>query len=122
MYIRTGLISALVAGFVLVSSAQAESLKRIRKEADFQALVVGKTFGDDQTTMVIAADGKISGKFQNDKIIGAWKWSNGYFCRNVNVGQRAMGNDCQVVKTDSTEVSFTRQKGKGNVAGPYTFK
>ena len=122
MYVRTGMISGLIASFVLISPVQAESLKRIRKAADFQAMVVGKTFGDDVTTMVVTADRKISGKFQNDNIVGAWKWSNGYFCRNVNVGQRAMGNDCQLVKADSTEVSFTREKGKGKVAGPYTFK
>ena len=112
------LIAVSVAG-----SAVAGDLKRIESAAAFQAQVVGKYFGDASARMIVTADGRISGKTaKGQKIIGRWVWGNGFFCRTVKVGSTDLGNNCQIVKASAEAVTFTRDQGRGDTSGPFSFE
>lgn len=120
--IQLGLIASVLTCIAIALPVDAQNLKRIKKESDFRSIVVGRTLSDGQATLILTEDGKISGKVGANKVVGAWKWGNGFFCRNLNVGNKALGNDCQTVHTNKTEVTFTRKQGKGTVSGPFTIK
>lgn len=71
--------------------------------------------------MLISADGKITGETsKKDKVAGAWAWNKRYWCRNITVGGNALPEDCQKVTIDGNQVTFTRNKGKGDSGGTYT--
>lgn len=90
--------------------------KKIRKEADFRNLVVGKSVVADNSTVTIAADGTLKGKTADGKkIVGAWNWQGRFWCRNVVVDGNALGTNCQQFEIDGTAVRVTRDKGRGDV-------
>lgn len=111
------LFKLLVCSFVALAfisiPALAGGMKRIKKEANFNAIVVGKTITAKDTTVVLHPNGKITGKYKADKITGAWNWSKGYYCRNVNVGKKKLGSNCLVVKHSGDQLLFIRDQGKG---------
>lgn len=106
----TACIAILAAG-----PALADDFKRIRKEADFRAQIVGKTISTGSNYFVLHKNGTQTGQTKYGPITGNWKWNRNLFCRNTNVGTKALGLDCQVVKIakDGTSVMFIREKGKG---------
>lgn len=106
---------ATVSLSLLATTAEA-GFKQIRKEKDFAALVVGKTVAADNSTIVINADGTLSGKTTDgQRIIGAWKWGGRYWCRNVTVAKTNLGQDCQKMEIDGNKLRVTRDKGRGDV-------
>lgn len=106
-------LAACAATFALLSSVQAEA-RQIRKQADFVALLAGKTLTAGDTWLVLSADGKISGQSsKGEKIVGAWTWSKRFYCRNVYIGQKQLPQNCQSVEVDGNSVTFTHDRGKG---------
>lgn len=106
--------TAILFGLAVAAPAVAD-FKKISKEADFVKVLAGKTLSDTNGgTYVIKADGTMSGKAPNgDKIRGAWKWSGKFWCRNIVVGTRELGTDCQTWEVDGANYRVTRKKGKG---------
>jgi len=100
---------------MIAGPALADDFKRIRKEADFRSLVVGKTISAGSGYLTLHADGRLTGAGSQGALIGNWKWSRKFFCRNLNIGGKNIGSDCQVVKMakDGKSVMFIRQMGKG---------
>ncbi len=98
-------------------AARAEA-KEIRKKQQFLEALAGKKLVSGETWFVISADGKISGVGRNKaKVVGAW--NRRYWCRNVIVGDKQLPEDCQKVSIDGNQVTFTRDKGKGE-SGTFT--
>ncbi len=91
--------------------------KQVRTEAEYIEKFVGKTLVDpDGNTFRVTADGKLTGKLTNgDKVRGAWKWNRRFWCRNVIVGGRELGTDCQKIEVDGNQYRLTRKKGRGEV-------
>lgn len=97
-----------------VSAANAD-WKQITTEAGYISALVGKDLiDDDGNTYRNSADGKFSGRVKGGpKIRGAWQWHGNYWCRNVVVGTRELGTDCQKVEINGNRWRITRKKGKG---------
>ena len=107
----TILTAAVGVAFLLASGAEA---KDIKKQQQFMDAVVGKKLVSGDTWLVVSADGKITGESgKHGKIKGAWVWNKKYFCRNVFVGSNQLPESCQKVSIDGNQVTFTRDKGKG---------
>ena len=113
------IIVAALASMSLLAAETAEA-KDLRKESQFLDAVAGKKLISGETWFVISADGKISGVGRNNaKVVGAWAWNKRYWCRNVVVGDKQLPEDCQKVSIDGNQVTFTRDKGKGE-SGTFT--
>ena len=90
--------------------------KKIRTEAEFNQMVVGKTLSYPDGTFIKVTKGNLSGKAGNgQKITGAWNWQGRFWCRNVVVDGNALGTNCQQFEIDGTAVRVTRDKGRGDV-------
>ena len=112
-FVFSFLTASIVAG-VVAGPAFAE-FKKIKTEAQFQKQVVGAKISNNGTWLVLSNDGKLTGKTaKGDKMNGVWKWNQGFFCRNLLIGKKELGSDCQVVAIDGNEVQFTREQGKGD--------
>ena len=61
--------------------------------------------------------GQIVGRAFGKKVTGAWRWRNGYFCRDLYWGgsELDLGN-CQLVEVKGNSVRFTSDKGTGDSA------
>ncbi|MEM6374329.1 MAG: hypothetical protein AAF727_16355 [Pseudomonadota bacterium] len=87
---------------------------KIRKAADFERTVVGKTLNYSDGTFIRITPGKLSGKMADGRnIVGAWNWQGRFFCRNVKIGNAAINADCQAVTLEGDIVTFIRDKGRG---------
>ncbi len=110
-----------VATAVFAASTLGASAKDIKKEQQFLDAVAGKTLTGNGATLVIGADGKLSGKLKDGrKVAGAWVWNKRFWCRNLVVGGEKLPQDCQTVSLDGNQVTFTREKGKGDSGGTYS--
>ena len=113
-------LKVIVAAAILITLGATfvdAAAKKIRKEAEFNQLVVGKTLNYPDGTFIKVTNGKLSGKAGNgQKITGAWNWQGRFFCRNVVVGKNPVNEDCQRVENDGDTVTFIRNKGRGKRA------
>jgi len=109
------MLAALASFSILV--ADAAQAKDIRKQNQFLEAVAGKKLVSGGTWLVVSADGKIEGNSsKHGKIVGAWVWNKRYFCRNVFIGQNQLPEDCQKVTIEGDQITFTREKGKGDTS------
>ncbi|MFV1492608.1 hypothetical protein VWX97_16770 [Phaeobacter sp. JH18-32] len=100
--------------FCLPAAGQAGSYKPIKTEAEFLALVGGKTLSADWGSMQILPNGKIKGKTNQGKLVGAWQWNGALWCRNVRIGkQPERGTDCQKIGVSGNQLQFIREQGRG---------
>jgi len=107
-----------VAVFSLVSfsvgSADAKP-KRIKTQAEYTQLVVGKTLRQGENTWFKGnANGTMTGMHNGEKFSGNWQWHKNFVCRNgAFAGKDPIGTDCQVVRIEGNQLYITRNKGKG---------
>ncbi|WP_372885044.1 hypothetical protein [Shimia sp.] len=120
---RFATISILASAMVLANPANAQSLNKITNEDDYRAMVVGHKFYDEHGNWVRSnADGTMVGRFNKEKLRGAWNWQGRYFCRNIILGKNELGTDCQVVYTNGTQLQSKRNKGKGELSDVFVRK
>lgn len=111
------ILSAMALGVLCMSPAHSEAMKRIKTEADYRALIVGNTFGNEKGDWVtVNADGSMNGQFGGKEFSGKWLWKGSYWCRNGVLGGQEIGSDCQVVEFDGRTLRNVRKKGKGDTA------
>lgn len=106
---------------VLIVSAVGAHAKDIKKENQFLEAVADKELVGNGAKLTIGSDGKIKGRMDNGtKFAGAWAWSKKFWCRTLVVGGNQLPQDCQKVTIEGNQVTFTRDKGKGDSGGTYT--
>jgi len=112
------LITKLCVATVAVALATpvlASDLKKLRKESEFRAIVVGHKYYDGNGNWhIVNADGTLKGKYNKQKLVGAWNWQGKYYCRNIVLGKKKLPGDCQVVYASDTQTQYHRNKGKGD--------
>ena len=105
------LFGLMVPAFLIMMSVevQASDLKAINDEDTFRAMIVGKklTWLDGDGTVTVRKNGKISGRFDRQRLVGQWIWSKGRFCRTVKLGKNDAREACQRVHASSDRVRFT---------------
>ena len=82
-------------------------------ETEFRESVVGRTLIAGPATVVVGADGTLSGSTSDGVISGTWQYKDDQFCREAKAGSRQLPYDCQVVLLEGNEVVFWRNSGKG---------
>lgn len=107
----------LIAATFIAGPALSESFKRIRKEADYRAMVVDRTITAGSGNFTAHSDGTITGQIPSGALSGKWQWNQKFFCRTVAVAGKTAGTGCTVIKVskDGKTLMVIGDKGKGEV-------
>lgn len=109
-------LMVFAAALVLATSAKADGFDHVQKKSEFVSLISGKDLARFGITLKVSPDGGIEGKAFGTPVTGAWKWSEGLFCRDLYFGTRDLGQNCQMVKRKGNTIRFIADAGKGDFA------
>lgn len=103
------------------SFAMAEQFTPIPDESAFLSTVVGKDlrlkgYGPIVVRLTVEPDGEIKGRGLGWDVTGAWRWQDGFFCRDLNWGGSDLGQNCQAVLVQGQTIRFVSDQGKGDYA------
>ncbi|MGC9370562.1 MAG: dihydrodipicolinate reductase [Paracoccaceae bacterium] len=107
----TGLVLSLAAGH-----AGAEEARRIESRDVFVGLIADRQLARFGIRLSVTPAGEIAGRAFGKPVTGAWRWSDGYFCRDLRFGDRELGPNCQVVEKRGQTLRFIADKGAGDHA------
>lgn len=88
----------------------------VKDRETFLRLVSGKVLARPLIRLTVTGDGVISGRGAAKPVSGAWAWKDGYFCRHLYWGDRALGHNCQRVEAREGRIRFTSDRGRGQSA------
>lgn len=111
---RYALIAALTA--LIAGPVSADGFAKISKRADFVSLINGKDLKRFGIKLNVMPDGQITGDAFGREVFGAWKWQQGYFCRDLYWGSRDLGPNCQIVAVQDGTIRFVADRGQGDHA------
>lgn len=115
---------ALGAGLASASVAVAnDDFQRVQDKSEFVNIVAGKELSilrpfylRNAIKLEVSPQGSIAGTALRKPVVGAWRWENGYFCRDLRFGDDDIGANCQVVVVKGDEVRFIADQGQGDSA------
>ena len=107
--------AALLALALAVSAApvKAEEFQPISEETLFRQLIDGRDLTRFGIRLAVLPGGEIRGKAFGRAVSGAWRWSEGFFCRDLFWGERDLGPNCQMVKVSGDVLRFVSDRGDG---------
>ena len=100
----------------LAAAPAAAEFAKVADEREFTRLVVGKTLSHLFFQLQISPEGGISGHGIRREVRGEWRWQDGYFCRDLFWGDKALGYNCQEVEVNGQRIRFTADRGAGDSA------
>ena len=106
------------AALLIFASGPALAWERIATEQQFRDNVVDRqVVTPDGNTFTSHADGRVSGVWSGQQLVGGWQWHEGYWCRNVRLGDGPeTGTDCQLIELRGNQLRSTRNRGRGEAA------
>jgi hypothetical protein len=99
--------------------AAAGGFVAVTEKGQFLDLVEGRELhiGLYGLTLLVRSDGRIEGTAFGKDVVGKWAWKDGYFCREMLLGQREIPYNCQLVEVNgASKLRFTADQGKGDSA------
>lgn len=108
---RRAVLSVLACLWAL--PAGADGFQTVKDRGTFLSLVQDRDLTRSGISLQVSPSGKISGRALGRDVTGAWRWSNGYFCRELFWGSRNLGPNCQMVKANGKSLRFISDQGKG---------
>ncbi|MEM7439928.1 MAG: hypothetical protein AAF393_10035 [Pseudomonadota bacterium] len=103
---------SLVAVSFLVPNASDAAGKKIQTLKGFKSAVVNRTLANNDGSLRIRSNGRVTGTLQGKKLTGAWNWQGKRFCRALKWGGQDMGSTCQTVVINGKNISFVRPNGR----------
>ncbi|MBM1220484.1 dihydrodipicolinate reductase [Ponticoccus sp. SC2-23] len=113
------IFAAALVAVGLAVPASAQDFVPVKDRSAFLDLVNGKELriGLYGLSLNVLPDGRIAGSAVGRTVTGNWSWENGYFCRDMDWGERDIGYNCQLVEVKgSNEMRFTVDRGEGQSA------
>lgn len=110
---------ALILSFFLTIPALAEGFDQVTERDRFVSLIEGRDLTRFGITVNVTPDSQITGRAFGQDVSGAWRWSKGYFCRDLFWGTRDLGPNCQAVKVQGSTLRFISDQGSGRFADLY---
>ncbi|MGR3434932.1 MAG: dihydrodipicolinate reductase [Shimia sp.] len=109
---------ALLALVLAATPLSATAMEVVTDRAAFLGTVQGKTLniGLYGLRLVVTPDGAITGRAAGRDVTGQWNWQDGFFCRSMAWGQRAIPYNCQLVQASGNRLRFTSDRGAGDAA------
>jgi len=115
-FARCCVVATAVGAALLPQIAMAEGFKPVRSEQTFESLVEGRDLRRFGITLQVRGDGLIEGRALGREVTGAWRWKDGYFCREMAWGSRELDPNCQAVLFDGRSLRFVADQGEGDSA------
>lgn len=98
------------------AAARADGFARIESREEFVQLISGRALTRLGINLTVAPDGGIEGRAFGRKVTGAWRWDDGFFCRDLAFGNDPLEPNCQVVERRGATLRFTADRGSGDHA------
>ena len=111
------ILTVIFLGFASLP-AFADNYVPVKDESQFINLVGGKllrhrVYG---IRLNVLETGEIVGSAVGRDISGTWRWQDGFFCREMAWGERAIPYNCQLVEIANDLIRFTVDRGAGDSA------
>jgi hypothetical protein len=100
------------------AAAQAEFAQVTDRER-FVSLIEGRDLTRFGIRLEVTRDGQIRGRAFGRDVTGAWRWAQGYFCRDLYWGSMELGANCQAVRQNGDTLRFISDQGQGQYADLY---
>lgn len=117
---RVTILFPFIAAAFSLAAPPAQAFERITDAQEFTRLVEGREltrFGIRlEVSAASAASGQINGRGFGYSVTGAWRWDQGFFCRDLDWGGSDLGFNCQAVLLDGATVRFVSDQGQGDHA------
>lgn len=110
---------ATVVALLLATPALAEGFDQIRERDTFVSVIKDRELTRFGIAIDVLENGRIEGRAFGRSVTGAWRWSDGYFCRDLFWGSRDLGANCQAVKLQGNTIRFISDQGSGEYADLY---
>ena len=110
------LFAPLCAAVIALATPVFADYQQINTEADFVALMNGKSLTRPLVEIQVLPNGQITGYGAAWDVTGNWQWKSGFLCRDLNWGGDDLGYNCQSVEADGGKVRITSDKGTGDSA------
>jgi hypothetical protein len=110
------LLAAVAAWLVAAVPAAANGFRPIGDRDSFLSAVEGRKLTRFGIALDVTSAGEIRGEAFGRPVTGAWRWRDGYFCRDLYWGQRDLGPNCQAVLLDGRVIRFVSDQGAGQYA------
>lgn len=108
-------LAALALAMTFPAVAEAK-FKKIATKGEFLELTSGREMTLMGISVFVTSDGKIGGKAFGRDVRGAWRWQDGFFCRDLYWGETDFGPNCQEVRVDGNKIRFASDRGAGRSA------
>lgn len=83
--------------------------------ADLAGDLAGRTLTTKGATVVLGADGTMSGKVGKEALAGSWSVRKGQFCRTITAPGRLAGAACQDAVLEGGRLTIRRADGSALV-------
>lgn len=117
---RVTILAPFLAAALAFAALPAQAFERITDAQEFAQVVEGREltrFGIRlQVSTAGATSGQINGRGFGYPVTGAWRWDQGFFCRDLDWGGSDLGFNCQAVLLDGSTVRFVSDQGQGDHA------
>lgn len=100
----------------MIAPTSAAAFDKVKSKSEFMQIVQGKNLTIMGISVNVQPNGAIGGKAYGRPVKGEWRWSDGYFCRDLSWGDMDLGPNCQEVKVDGNTIRFQSDKGTGRYA------
>ncbi len=117
---RMTILAPLLAAAFSLAAPPAQAFERVTEAQEFTQLIEGRALTRFGITLEVsaeeAASGQITGRGFGYPVSGAWRWEQGFFCRDLDWGGSDLGFNCQAVLRDGATVRFVSDQGQGDHA------
>lgn len=107
---------AIVAGLLQFGEARAEEFRTVSDSDTFINVVKDRELTRFGIKLAVLPTGEIRGSAFGQQVTGAWRWDDGFFCRDLYFGNQDLGPNCQVVQVNGEVVRFIADQGQGEYA------
>jgi len=111
--------AAMVAAGLTLSHgtpAEASNMRVVTDRSEFVNLVNGRALTRFGISLQVSPEGQIVGRAFGRQVTGAWRWQQGYFCRDLYFGSDDLGFNCQMVTVNGSTIRFIADEGQGEHA------
>lgn len=115
-YMPVRLYACALVTAAVCTAAPAMAFEKITSKTDFMNIVQGKNLTILGISVNVQPNGAIGGKAYGRPVKGEWRWSDGYFCRDLYWGEMDLGPNCQEVRVNGNTIRFQSDKGTGRFA------
>ncbi len=107
---------AVIIGLLVVSGAARAEFAPVTERQRFVSLIEGRDLTRFGVRLEVTPDGRIRGRAFGRDVTGAWRWAEGYFCRDLYWGSMELGANCQAVRAHGDTLRFISDQGTGQYA------